>query len=240
MQHAARGGAYKSGPAPDAKLARPGCVPTSLLADGATLEVGGVIRFSTAMCWRKWSSLGLRRSHRCRISCGAVAQHTRAATGPSDRSLTALRGPPILDRIRTICHSLRVRLIAAVLLAPLLVLAVATGGVGLRCRLTGEVLAACCCHSDSDAAANAESVATVSPAADCCDRLVRSVTAAPATLSVATRALPDHFTRVAVIAFVDATADVDPSALSPRWETRASIGPPTVRLRLVAKSSFLI
>jgi hypothetical protein len=149
--------------------------------------------------------------------------------------LTGLRGPPILDLIRALSHGLRTRLFAAVLLLPLVALATATGGVGLRCRLTGEVLSACCCDGDD---AKAAPVTTVSEA-DCCDRIVRDVTTAPAEVSATPGALPDPALAVRV-AFAE-PASAFSSVFSARFETRASAGPPpTVRLRLVSKSSFLL
>jgi hypothetical protein len=145
----------------------------------------------------------------------------------------------MLDLIRAISHSLRSRLFAAALLLPLLALTTATSGVDLRCRITGEVLSVCCCDGGKGAAAKSAPVASVSEA-DCCDRVVRDVATAPAELSAAS-VLPDQTTPVAHIAFAAApTIALLPSVLSSRSETRASIGPPTVRLRLVSKSSFLI
>ena len=144
----------------------------------------------------------------------------------------------MLDLIRAISHSLRSRLFAAALLLPLIALATATSGVDLRCRITGEVLSACCCDGGDAAAAKSAPVATVSEA-DCCDRIVRDVTTAPAELS-APSALPDQTTPVAHLAFASSAIDLPPTVFSSRSETRASIGPPTVRLRLVSKSSFLI
>jgi hypothetical protein len=132
-------------------------------------------------------------------------------------------------------HSLRARLFAAVLLLPLVALATATGGVGLRCRMTGEVLSACCCDSGD---AKAAPVATVSEA-DCCDRVVRDATTAPAELSAPPSVLADQTLAVRV-AFAAPALDLASSVLSLRSETRASLRPPTVRLRLVSKSSFLI
>jgi hypothetical protein len=132
---------------------------------------------------------------------------------------------------------LRTRLFAAVLLLPLIALATATSGAGLRCRITGEVSNACCCDGEN-AAAKAAPVATVSPA-DCCDRIVRDVTTAPAELSTPS-VLPEQTTPVAYVAFAPATDDLLPSAFASRSETRSCTGPPTVRLRLVSKSSFLL
>jgi hypothetical protein len=145
----------------------------------------------------------------------------------------------MLDVIRAISHSLRTRLLAAALLLPLVALSVASGSVGLRCRITGEMLSACCCDRGENDAAKAESVATVSQA-ECCDRVVREVASTPANVSESARALPEPVALVTYVAFEAPPAELVPSALSVRSEARASIGPPSVRLRLVAKSAFLI
>jgi hypothetical protein len=101
------------------------------------------------------------------------------------------------------------------------------------------MLSACCCDGGETAAAKAAPVATVSEA-DCCDRVERVVTTAPAEPSSAHQVLPDQTTPVAYVA-VEASA-VDPlsSVFSSRSEIRARVGPPTVLLRLVSKSSFLL
>jgi hypothetical protein len=145
----------------------------------------------------------------------------------------------MLVRIRTMSRSLCTRLFAAVFLLPLVVLATATSDVGLRCRITGAVLSTCCCGDGDGESAKEAPNATLSQA-DCCDRVVRDVTPARAELSPAYRALPDQTVPVAVVAFDDSPIDHDPSALSPRSAARASLGPPTVRVRLLAKSAFLI
>jgi hypothetical protein len=119
---------------------------------------------------------------------------------------------------------------------PLLALAMATSAVGLRCRMTGEVLSSCCCGPGDEP--QAESPTSVSQAG-CCDRLVREVTAAPAEVSTTARVLPERTAPVALVA-PSLVLDVVPSVLAVRSEARASIGPPSVRLRLVAKSAFLI
>jgi hypothetical protein len=134
-------------------------------------------------------------------------------------------------------HSLRARLLAATLLLPLLALATVTSAAGLRCRITGAVLSACCCDRASEPVAKAAPGATVSEA-DCCDRLVRDVTTVPAEVSPAPSALPDEATPVAFVAFEPSALELVSSAPSSRLRT--SLAPPTVRLRLVAKSSFLI
>ncbi len=156
----------------------------------------------------------------------------------SGRSLTDVGGHRILDVIRALSHSLRTRLFAAVLLLPLIALATATSGAVLRCRVTGEVSSACCCDGGENAAAKVAPVATVSPA-DCCDRIVRDVTTAPAELRTPS-ALPEQTTPVAYVAAEVPSIDLFPSVFASRSETRARTGPPTVRLRLVSKSSFLI
>jgi len=145
----------------------------------------------------------------------------------------------MLDVIRAISHSLRARLFAAALLLPLVAISLASGAGGLRCRITGEMLSACCCDRGENDAAKAESVATVSQA-DCCDRVVREVASTPANVSASTRVLPEQSAPVAYVAFEPAPAELVPSALSVRSEARDSIGPPSVRLRLVTKSAFLI
>jgi hypothetical protein len=145
----------------------------------------------------------------------------------------------MLEVIRAFSHSLRTRLFAAALMLPLVALATATSGVDLRCRLTGEVLSACCCDGADGAAAKAEPVATVSRA-DCCDRLVRDVTTAPAELSATTGVLPAPTAQVATLAFERPSTGLDPSAFASHSEARASIGHPTVLLRLISKSTFLI
>jgi hypothetical protein len=145
----------------------------------------------------------------------------------------------MLGVIRSLSHSLRRRLFAAALLLPLIALATATSGVGLRCRITGETLSVCCCDGGDGAAAKAAPVAAASEA-DCCDRVVRDVTTAPAELSTTPSVLPGQTTPIAYVP-VEAPAVALPSfVLLSRSEIRALIGPPTVRLRLVSKSSFLI
>ena len=144
----------------------------------------------------------------------------------------------MLDVIRSISHSLRTRLFAAALLLPLIALATATSGVGLRCRITGEMLSACCCDPGDSAATEAASVATVSEA-DCCDRVVRDMTTAPAELSTP-RVLPDHATPIAYVAVEAPAVDLSSSSFSSRSDTKARVRPPTVLLRLVSKSSFLL
>jgi hypothetical protein len=139
---------------------------------------------------------------------------------------------------------LRTRLFAAVLLLPLVALATATDSVGLRCRVTGVVLDACCCRNvdGNGQAGPAHPEATVF-AADCCDRIVREVSEAPAELVAPAPPLPHRTTPVGLVTFVDAGALIRQNASSLRSARSAAEGshvPPSVRLRLVAKSAFLI
>jgi hypothetical protein len=134
-------------------------------------------------------------------------------------------------------HSRSARLLAVLFLLPLVALTTATGSFGLRCRMTGELLSGCCCAGDDDAI-RAEPIATLSQA-DCCERELRQVTPVPAEPSVATGAVPEPAPLGAFAVAVSAT-DAGPTTRASRFETRTSIGPPTVRSRLVAKSSFLI
>jgi hypothetical protein len=146
----------------------------------------------------------------------------------------------MLKLIKIMSRSLFTRLFAAALLLPLVALATATGGFGLRCRITGVVFSACCCPEDGGEAMKSEAVATVSPG-DCCDRVVRDVTPALAELTAKSRAPSDPPASMIVAAVVERSSGdfVSSSPLS-RTESRAGIAPPTVRFRLVAKSSFLI
>jgi hypothetical protein len=141
---------------------------------------------------------------------------------------------------------LRTRLFAAILLLPLVALATATDSVGLRCRVTGVVLDACCCPNvdvDGDGDAGPVHAAATMSAADCCDRIVREVNEAPAELVAPSAPLPNRNTVLALVAFADAGALLrqNPSSLvSSRSAAPARQRPPSVRLRLVAKSAFLI
>ncbi|MEA2696206.1 MAG: hypothetical protein QOI66_477 [Myxococcales bacterium] len=140
--------------------------------------------------------------------------------------------------------SLRTRIFAAVLLLPLVALATATDSVGLRCRVTGVVQDACCCpdvDGDGDAGP-ANAAATVSPA-DCCDRIVREISEAPAELAAPATTLPNRATALALVAFADAGARLRQNAsslFSSRSADQAGQRPPSLRLRLVTKSAFLI
>jgi hypothetical protein len=136
--------------------------------------------------------------------------------------------------------SLRTRIFAAVLLLPLVALATATSGVGLRCRITGQVqmVDACCCDDAGGDAAKADSPSTVAEG-DCCDRVVRDVTPTTAELSAPERLLPERAT-LPTLAVAVSTISAESSPIRTRSEARASLGPPTVRLRLLSKSTFLI
>jgi hypothetical protein len=146
----------------------------------------------------------------------------------------------MLVPIRIVSRSLQTRLFAAVLLLPLVALATATSGAGLRCRITGEILNACCCAGDAgDDSAKANSPITVS-AAGCCDRVARDVPATTAEVNTPERVLPEHATPMPAFAADLSGIVADASVVRARPESRASLGPPTVRLRLLAKSTFLI
>jgi hypothetical protein len=133
------------------------------------------------------------------------------------------------------------RLVSAALLLPLVTLSLATGGLWLRCRLTGAVARACCCPSDG-----AQAVATPEPARaseqDCCDRLMTQAEEMP--VEPAAGPLPDDAPRLAwagALPASAASADGPPSPRSLIARARsAPTSPPAVRARLVAKSSFLI
>ncbi len=132
---------------------------------------------------------------------------------------------------------LRTRLLAAALLLQLVALATATGGSWLRCRLTGAVLDDCCCGGDG-AASPAPATATVSEA-DCCDRVIRSVAPAVGELTPTTTAARDAGTDLMVAVERPAT-DVVVADARVRAVARGSLAPPTARLRLLTKSTFLI
>lgn len=144
----------------------------------------------------------------------------------------------MIAAIPSACKSLRARIFAAALLLPLIAFATATSGNWLRCRMTGEMLSACCCGSGEETPP-VDSPPTVSEA-DCCDRVVQSVTPARAALTVAMQVRPDQSAALDVIPLVGPATDIASARVAVRADTRASIGPPTVRLRLVFKSAFLI
>jgi hypothetical protein len=140
---------------------------------------------------------------------------------------------------RAMSRRLQTRLFAAVLLLPLVAFATATSGAGLRCRITGEVLNACCCADGGDDAAKADAPTTVS-AADCCDRVMHEVTPTTAEVSAPERSLTEHATPLPTLALDISAIAVESSPIRTRSESRANLGPPTVRLRLLSKSTFLI
>jgi hypothetical protein len=129
---------------------------------------------------------------------------------------------------------LRRRLYAAALLLPLVAFATATGGTWLRCRLTGAALPECCC--DDGEARPAPAAPTISEA-DCCDRVVRAVSPAAAELS--SDAQPAREAPVAVLALEQASAATSARG-AVRPVPRASLAPPRLRDRLIAKSTLLI
>jgi hypothetical protein len=138
------------------------------------------------------------------------------------------------------------RLVSAALLLPLLTLSLATGGLWLRCRLTGAVARACCCAADGAEGAPAPEPARAS-AQDCCDRLVTQSEEMP--FEPAVGPLADHAPGLAWAGAVAASAGsaADHLLLAapalPSLVARARsapTSPPALRARLVAKSSFLI
>src|SRR5258705_445254 len=121
-------------------------IVTSVLAGVMMVAVAG-----TAMAGESGSGatrlrLGqARRADSARLSVVSGVPGGVAEAAPSGffwRSLTGIWRNLMLDPIRAISHSLRTRLLAAALLLPLIALATATSGVGLRCRITGEALSA--------------------------------------------------------------------------------------------------
>jgi len=136
-------------------------------------------------------------------------------------------------------RSLRTRLFAAVLVLPLVALATTTSGVSFRCRITGVILPACCCAEGDAESAKAEFVATIS-SPGCCDLVFRNLTPAPAELSAKSQALSAQPTLVAIRAIEGTAEDPVSSSFASRAQAKDRIGPPTVRLRLVTKSAFLI
>jgi hypothetical protein len=131
-------------------------------------------------------------------------------------------------------RSLRTRLLAAALLLPLVALATATSGHWLRCSVTGVEMAACCCDGQ-DATTQAPPTTTVSQG-DCCDRVERNVAPTVAELTLAETGAPP----AAIVALPrEGTSNELVSAPTP-VRARTSLGPPTSRLRLIAKSTLLI
>jgi hypothetical protein len=124
---------------------------------------------------------------------------------------------------------------AAALLLPLIALATATSGYAMRCRVTGAVFDACCCGDD--AAATTPPATTVSEA-DCCDRVERHVAPTVAELTAPAPAAPDA-ARIA-LPFEAASLELVSAPARARLATPSGLGPPTSRLRLIAKSTLLI
>jgi hypothetical protein len=133
-------------------------------------------------------------------------------------------------------RSLRTKLFAAALLLPLIAFSTATGGHWLRCRVTGAVLQACCCGDEAQPAATPPT-ATVSQA-DCCDRIEHRVSPSVAELTVAERAAHDAAGLTPSVEQVSIELISAPPRR--RVEVHSSLGPPTGRLRLIAKSTLLI
>jgi hypothetical protein len=134
-------------------------------------------------------------------------------------------------------RSLKARLFAVSLVLPLLAFATATGGYWLRCRVTGAMLDACCCGAEEQASSDAPTSTTVSQA-DCCDRVERHVTPSVAEVTAAETGTP--CVTVGVIALESSPIDLLSAPAQIRVTVRSSLGPPTARLRLIAKSTLLI
>jgi hypothetical protein len=128
------------------------------------------------------------------------------------------------------------RLFAAALLLPLIAFATATSAFELRCRITGAVLDDCCC-GDADQSRPPPATTTISQA-DCCDRLERHVAPSFAELTAPETATPVR--AVFPLPFEAASIDLVSARASVRATARSSLGPPTARLRLIAKSTLLI
>lgn len=128
-------------------------------------------------------------------------------------------------------------LAAATALLSLLVASAATGGVLLRCRITGAVQPACCCAADADGQpAKPASV----EAGDCCDRIVTDVEQTPSELAPRASDAPP-----ALAALPADAADTGPAiAITARGgrleDEQSRAGPPTTRARLLSKHAFLI
>jgi hypothetical protein len=146
--------------------------------------------------------------------------------------LDSLRRGPHPRSILATANTLRARLFAAALLLPLLAFVTATGGYFQRCKLTGAVVDACCC-GDEDQGSTPPGT-TVSQA-DCCERVERRVASSVAEL----RAPDPAAAEVALVALPAASASIAKPA-PVRVTARGSLGPPTSRLRLLAKSTLLI
>jgi hypothetical protein len=130
---------------------------------------------------------------------------------------------------------LRMRLFAAALLLPLVAFATATGGHWLRCRVTGAVLSDCCCGAIEDAPSPA---ATTVSEADCCERVVRSVTQTVAEMSASTAQGP--VAPLGVLALATPSAEIGTACAAVGAVGRRGLAPPTAQQRLVAKRTLLI
>jgi len=142
----------------------------------------------------------------------------------------------MIDSLENMFRSLRTKLFAAALLLPLIAFSTVTGGHWLRCRVTGAVLQACCCGDETQPAATTPT-ATVSQA-DCCDRIEHRVAPTVAELTVAESAARDAAGLTPSVDQVSIDLIAAPTQL--HVELRSSLGPPTGRLRLIAKSTLLI
>ena len=142
----------------------------------------------------------------------------------------------IVCRSEPMFRSLRTRLLAAALLLLLVAFATATGGYWLRCRVTGAALGSCCCGEEDRASATPPTTSVSS--ADCCDRVERHVAPSVGELTVAQTAGPEA--SVGVLPLESASFDLVSAPAQTRVTTRDSLGPPTTRLRLIAKSTLLI
>jgi hypothetical protein len=131
---------------------------------------------------------------------------------------------------------LSARLAAAALLLPLVAFATATSGHWLRCRVTGAVVDACCCGDEAEAATP---VTTTVSEGDCCDRVEHQVSPSVAELTAAETAAPDA-TAHAIPPFEGVVQGPVSAPPQPRAMARSSLGPPTSRLLLIAKSTLLI
>jgi hypothetical protein len=127
------------------------------------------------------------------------------------------------------------------LLLPLVTLSLATGGLWLRCRLTGAVARACCCAADGAQGPAAPEPARASQQ-DCCDRLITQSEEMPFEPVAGPPA--DGAPGLAWAGALPAGAGcVDHPPPPPSLVARARsapTSPPALRARLCAKSSFLI
>ena len=149
------------------------------------------------------------------------------------------------------------RLAAATALLSLLAVSAATGGVWLRCRITGVLRPACCCPGTQGAqgaqgaegaegpqgAQGTNDAAPTPPVAesddDCCDRIVTEVEQTPSEL--ASRAPTAAPAPALVLVLADAANAASAAARPHRFASEPSrAGPPSTRSRLLSKSAFLI